>query len=143
MAASLDVTPVCSPWRPSGGSGPATADLAVTTADLTASGTATAPSGGRPAARLAHRTARRSSRSRHAEDCVRSDDGTPSRRVVGRPVRGWHRGHVPPPLPDRRASPQEEDVSPMKKIRLNIERALETFEVLAGYGTKRRKRTRR
>lgn len=34
-------------------------------------------------------------------------------------------------------------MSPMKKIRANIERALETFEVLAGYGTKRRKRARR
>ncbi|TDQ54079.1 hypothetical protein EV188_106226 [Actinomycetospora succinea] len=34
-------------------------------------------------------------------------------------------------------------MSPMKKIRNNIERALETFEVLAGYGTKRRKRARR
>ena len=34
-------------------------------------------------------------------------------------------------------------MSRMKKIRGSIERALETFEVLAGYGTKRRKRTRR
>ena len=31
----------------------------------------------------------------------------------------------------------------MKRFRGSIERALETFEVLAGYGTKRRKRTRR
>ena len=31
----------------------------------------------------------------------------------------------------------------MKKTRGFIERALETFEIFAGYGTKRRKRARR
>ena len=34
-------------------------------------------------------------------------------------------------------------MSRMKKIRGGIERALETFEAFAGYGTKRRKRSRR
>jgi hypothetical protein len=67
-------------------------------------------------------------------------------------ARGAHPSEVPP----RRLAPwgdihpaaprgvrEEGTVTRMKKTRGVIERALETFELIAGYGTKRRRRSRR
>jgi hypothetical protein len=59
--------------------------------------------------------------------------------VAPRRLAPW--GTSTPQLPA--GSDDEGTVTRMKKTRGVIERALETFELIAGYGTKRRRRGRR